>query len=203
MNYDGIDTLSFAITNTSSMTAYLTSFAFNVPVPPANNVTGFSSFTATNSAGDPVSGWSGLSDFNAITGEGDVNVPNNLGYFDMAGITGPNASGGDTADGIDLNETYYFTFTLTGDGIGSLETADFLMLSNPQNSNSILQYIVVRFQGMPEGAVLPGGGIIEVGEGSDVAVTTTSTAAPIPAAIFFLGSGLLGLVGLRRKYREN
>ena len=74
-------TVDIAIANTSALAAgpdpRLTAFAFNVP----SGITGISSFSGP-------SGWSSSFDSN------DINTPGQFGFFDIAGLTGPNFNGG-------------------------------------------------------------------------------------------------------------
>ena len=111
-------TIDIGITNTSSITSSLTAFAFNIP----GAVTGVSAFTGPN-------GWN--SDF-SING---INTPGQYGFFDMAGITGPNFNGGKVANGIPATNPdtmFSFQFQLSGSGLDGLTTDSFLnLLSAP------------------------------------------------------------------------
>jgi len=179
MDYDGTDTLSLDITNasTSPTTSYITAFAFNLPNPPVTGVNYVDPIPPT----DWPTGWSIAPEPTTFVFD-SVNTPVNYGYFDVAGITGPNFGGGSTAVGIGQGDTLSFDFVFSGENLNLLATADFFSLSHPKNSQSLLQPLVVRFQGIDLG-----GGEDE----SDVALV------PIPSVILLFGSGLLGLAGIR------
>ena len=172
LDYNGTNKLFVDIKNTSTAKeSYLTAFAFNVSA----NITGVSSFTGPE-------GWKKSYDRN------DIDTPGNLGFFDVAGLTGNNFSGGDTHDGIAQGETFHFVFKFSGSNLSSLTTEDFISLfSWPQNSQSDVERFAARFQGIKFGGERCGDGE------SDVAVV------PIPGAVWLLGSGLVGVLALRRK----
>jgi hypothetical protein len=171
-------TISIDIKNTSLFGGgpdpRLTAFAFNVPEP----VTGVSNFSGS-------SGWG------AFFNEDSINTPGKFGYFDIAGITGPNFNGGNANDGIARNSTYSFNFVLTGSGLEGLQASDFLnqYSADPKNKEDE-QYFIARFQ--RTGAN---------GNGSDVAVPTGSP-VPEPATMLLLGTGLAGLAGFRKKLKK-
>ncbi|MBW1708991.1 MAG: hypothetical protein JRJ73_03800, partial [Deltaproteobacteria bacterium] len=180
MNYDGTDTLSFNITNTSTtpLTSSITSFAFNVP----DEVAGVIPFSGPT-------GWSFIPPlFCPDTIDTDsVNTPGNYGFFDIAGISSPDTSesfnGGTVALGIPQGSTFSFDFTFCGPDLATLDTGSFFLFSAPKNQNTNTQPLIVRFQGIDLG-----GGEDE----SDVALV------PIPSVMLLFGSGLLGLAGIRR-----
>ena len=172
----GSGIISIDIQNTSFLAAgpdpRFTAFAFNVPA----NVTGFSTFS-----GPP--GWTGLYDL------GDINTPGQFGFFDMAGLTGPNFEGGSPNDGIPRASTFNFEFTLTGSNLNLLNEDSFLGLlsfdpAGPPDESE--QYFIGRFQRTGSNE-----------EGSDVAIP--GTPIPEPATMLLLGSGLIGLAGYGRK----
>jgi hypothetical protein len=109
----------------------------------------------------------------------------------MAGVTKEpppsNFQGGSVAAGIPQLETFKFDFVLTGNNIDSLITSDFNLLSDPGSGDSNSQIIVARFQGIDFG-------------GAEDDFSDVATVIPIPSAILLLGSGILGLAGIRKKF---
>ncbi|MBW2086477.1 MAG: hypothetical protein JRI54_10710 [Deltaproteobacteria bacterium] len=174
-------TLAIDLTNTSTVpvTSSITAFAFNVPA----EVSGINSYIFP-------SNWSVLPSLytpDTIPGN-SINTPGNFGFFDVAGVTNSTSgfNGGTVSSGIPQNDTFSFSIEFSGTNLNTLTTGSFYQLSAPQNSNSNLQPFIARFQGIDFGS----------GEDeSDVAIV------PIPAAILLFGPGLLGLAGLRRKFR--
>ncbi len=187
MEYISGDTLEFLVTNTSVGTSFITGFAFNVP----DDVIGILGFTAFDENNNNVEGgppkWSDYFP-EATKNKIGVNTPGPFGSFDLAAITGNTFGGGAIAWGIGIpanNNTYTFTFEFTGTDLGLLETSDFDILSHSANNNDDPQVLAVRFQGF------------NPNDESDIGITTV---VPIPSAILLLGSGLLSLVGIRKKF---
>jgi hypothetical protein len=166
--------ISIVITNTSDVVSSLTAFAFNTP----SNVTGLSSFAGPT-------GWSG------ICNPDSINTPMQYGFFDFAGITGPNFNGGKVASGIAMGQTGSFTLDIAGTSMLTLTTADFLaLLSDLSGKVGTPEYFAGRYQG------------IGTSGGSDVAVPGNS---PVSEPSTFLLSGvgmLIAVVFARRKYED-
>lgn len=188
--YDGVNTLSIAITNTAtgSTDPRITGFAFNAPVA----VTGFSAFSASGTQND--------GDWSAVFDPNGIRTPGNNGFFDIGGVTqGSDITGGSPNSGIALpaiagNGTGTFIFTLTGDA-GALdlldETSFLSLLSSPKNNQSDTWPFAVRFQQL------------DIAGGSDIAFGGPDgvTPVPLPAAAWLLIAALggMGLMGRRRK----
>jgi len=168
-------TLALAIANTSTGNdPRLTGFGFNLP----SAITGVSSFTSTPS------GWAYSYDPN------NINTPGQFGFYDAAGLTGPDFNGGSPNLGIPIGSTYTFTFVFAGSGLNSLTESSFVSPSfDPAGSpDESQQTFIARFQRV--GAD---------GEGSDVAIPTTQS-VPEPTTLMLSGLGFLGLASrLRRR----
>ena len=135
-----------------------------------------------------VDSFSGPVNWTASFSPDGINTPGQFGKFDLAGLTGSNFNGGSPNDGIAPRGTLNFEFLLTGSGLDMLTEDSFLGLMSeqgPGNSNYDPQSFIARFQRV---------GVD--GRGSDVAVV------PIPATAWLLASGLVGLVGVRRRLRS-
>ena len=133
-----------------------------------------------------VADFSGPANWSWLFSPDSINSPDQFGKFDLAGLTGRNFNGGDPNDGIPPLGTFNFEFLLSGTGLNGLTDDSFLgLLSKPGNQNDNPRPFIARFQRVEFD-----------GNGSDVAVV------PVPAAAWLLASGLIGLVGVRRRFQN-
>lgn len=173
---DTIATIIVNLTNISPVAngGYLTAFAFNNP---NNSITG-----AILSSTSPNFGLIGTPDFdNTISGSP-------FGDFDAGSSTGNSWLGsGNPTTGIAIGSSETFTFSLTGSGLSGLTTQDFIdeLTSSPSEQN---YWFAARFRGFEN-------------DGSDK-VPADTPPIPEPGTILLLGSGLLGLFGLRKRFKK-
>lgn len=174
LTYNALNTfqgvLTLDITNTSeSWDPRLTSFAFNTP----SGVLSVSNYVSE------AAGWTYTFDRN------DINTPGTYGYFDVAGLSGPNFNGGDPNEGIARNEKRTFTFGLVGLGLNLLTEETFVNslsydpIGGPDESE---QYFIARFQ--HTGAN---------GQGADVATPSSIRLVPEPTALMLTALGGVGI----------
>lgn len=167
--------ITMSITNTSDVASSLTGFAFNAP----GNVTLNSPYTLLPA------GWSGKYSPNGIK------TPMQYGFFDIAGITGPNFNGGKTGPGIKSGNSSIFTLDLVGTAMDTLTNASFLgLFSDLGGKIGDVQYFAGRFQGIG-----PGGG-------SDVAIPINVNPVPEPGTMALLSIGLFGIVVCIKRRRN-
>jgi hypothetical protein len=102
--------------------------------------------------------------------------------FDIgAGVGTSWLGGGSPTGGIGVGQTGTLTFTLTGN-LAGLTTQSFVDTLNKADG----EWLAVRFKGFKDGGSSKYG----------------TSVVPIPAAVWLLGSGLLGLAGLGRLRRS-
>ena len=159
------------LTNTTPVGGgYLTGFLMNNP-DPITSITGFSAPNAT---------WQQLN----LTNNGLSGNP--FGDFDFgAALGGGFLGGGSPNNGIAVSSTGTFTFAFAGSALNNLTTLSFVQaLSTDPSSAYGPEFFLARFRG------------IDFGAGSD---KVPAVVVPLPGTLLLLGSGILGLMGFRKK----
>ena len=167
-------TVKIELINTSPLSngGYLTAFAFNLPSGYVTDI--------LLSSTDPDFGLIGSPDF-----DDDVKgVP--FGYYDIgASVTDQFLGGGKPSPGMPVGATEIFTFSLFGVNLDTLDSDDFFHeMSAGASPGQGSQFFLARFRGFDDG-------------GSN---KTPGRVVPVPGAVWLLGSGLIGLVGIRRRF---
>ncbi|MBU1229969.1 MAG: hypothetical protein KKA55_14565 [Proteobacteria bacterium] len=163
----------FSILNTTSTQGMITGFAFGLPLDGIGaGILSASVLASTNPSFQ-------LFNVGAVL-PNSIHSPQLPTYFDMGMGTGPNfAGGGNPNNGILLGQTATFSLLFSGPGAGNWDMAGILAaLAQEQGTPFALRFQATGLNG----------------EGSDVATPT-----PIPGAVWLLGSGLMGLLGLKRR----
>lgn len=173
--YDDFDStvglLVVELTNTTPVGGgFLTGFLMNNP----GAIISITGLAASNSTMQLL----GLSD------NGESGDP--FGNFDFgAALDGDFLGGGSPNDGIAVTSNGSFIFDFVGVALNGLTTQSFIeALSTDPPSSYGPEFFLARFKG------------ITIGSGSD---KVPAVVVPIPGSLLLLGTGLLGLVGLRRK----
>jgi hypothetical protein len=159
------------LTNTTPVGGgFITGFLMNNP-DPITSITGFSA---------PNSTWQQL----GLSVNGESGNP--FGDFDFgAALDGDFLGGGSPNNGIAVSVTGSFTFDFLGSALNNLTTQSFVQaLSTDPPSAFGPEFFLARFKG------------IETGAGSD---KVPAVVTPIPGSLLLLGTGILGLVGFRKK----
>lgn len=171
--------LTIELTNTSPAAnqGYLGAFAFLLPDPSSMFISSFES-TSPN--------------FNLLYPPGGVVAPPYTNWGQEPGIRKYDAGAsisnswtglGKPHGGLGAGQSATFTFGISGNNLANFTTGDF---TSPTN------FAAIRFAGFADGGsdkvvAVPGGG---------------GAAIPEPATILLLGSGLLGLAALRKRYNK-
>jgi hypothetical protein len=166
--------ISVELTNTSPAGngGLITALAFNNP--------GFTDVTSFSSTGNTNFGLIGDPSFNNSISASP------FGKFDVgASITGSWLGGGNPNPGIGVGESATFTFNISFvDGL-SLTENDFLNELSADAGGGGAQFYAARFRGFNDG-------------GSD----KVPGEVPEPASMLLLGTGLVGIAGLKRKLKK-
>ena len=183
----GSFTGSFDYTNLSSTSGQISVELENTS--PAGNGGYITAFAFNNPGFSSVTSFSSSDgDFGLIGGPSFNNSisASPFGKFDVgASISGSWLGGGNPSPGIGVGETATFTFNISFvDGLTFTEY-DFLNELSADAGGGGAQFFAARFRGFKDG-------------GSD----KVPGEVPEPASMFLLGSGLVGIVGLKRKLRK-
>lgn len=165
--------LVVSLTNTSSLDngGYLTAFVFNNPSGAIVNGSLGSSQNGFVLMGSPFF-------YNTVNG-----AP--FGVFDIgAGVGGDFQGGGNPSPGLAAGSTGEFIFVFEGTGLDMLTEQSFLgEMSAPPGDGEGLHSFAVRFRGFE----------------NDKSDKIPGQVVPEPATVLLLGSGLFGLLGLRKR----
>lgn len=182
-------TITVTLTNTSSVSSFLSGFSFNLPAAPAT-VSSVGGSTSGNESGPIGTGWYVLLDPNGI------NLPSNPDSFDV-GVK--NSSGGNFINGgvgappgVAQGQTQTFTLAVVGTGLLGLDELSFLT-SKDSNPN---HYFGVRSQG------ITGNGGVESDSLYATGTPERITAVPEPSTLGSAGLAVLASVAFgwnRRK----
>lgn len=166
---------NFNILNTTATQGKITGFAFNLPQDGIGaGILGASVLASSNPSFQ-------LYNLGLVL-PNSIHAPQLPTFFDMGMGTGNNGlftGGGSPANGILEGQMATFSLLFSGPGVGNWDMAGILAA-------------LAQEQGTPFALRFQGTGLN--GDGSDVATPT-----PIPGAVWLLGSGLLGLLGLKRR----
>ncbi len=171
---------SFSILNTTTTHGKITGFAFSLP----NNGLGIGAVTDLSGIPAPPQIFSPNPNFHLLNSgaymPNTIDSPQLAGNFDVGMGTGSNfAGGGNPNQGILMGQLATFSLLFSGPGTGSWNTSSILAaLAQEQGP-----HFAVRFQATGQ-----------CGGDSDVGTPT-----PIPGAVWLLGSGLLGVMGFKRR----
>jgi hypothetical protein len=169
---DTTGTVNIVLNNDSPTAGWITAFVFNIP---AGAVVTGSDLTTSDNDFLP-----GLFEIDNVNG-----AP--FGQFDIGAASGGGSfeGGGAPQLGIAQFGSATFTFTLTGSGLGSLTSQDFLStLSTGMGAGEGFEDFVVRFRGFPD-------------NGSDK-VPNDGGVVPEPGTLSLLGLGIASLAARRR-----
>jgi len=184
------------LTNTSdpSNGGYLTAFAFNLPSMDGVSVDNISLLTDNGSAFSLIGEASGKKHSHGVHKQGtdfdNTIMASPFGFYDvgasisMPGHPQPFLGGGSPVNGIQPGDTEHFTFLLYGENLDLLSLDDFFneMPCCKHGCPEGTPFLITRFKGFDD-------------DGSD---KLPGSPVPVPAAIWLLGSGLIGLATLRR-----
>ena len=183
------------LTNTSdpSNGGYLTAFAFNLPSVEGVSVSNISLITDDGSAFSLIGEASGKKHgkHNQSTDFDNTIMAAPFGFYDVGASIArakhpqPLLGGGSPTSGIQPGDTEHFIFLLYGENLDLLTLDDFFneMPGCKHTCPKATPFLITRFKGFDNGCSdkLPGSPV------------------PVPATVWLLGAGLIGLFSMKKK----